>query len=92
MDICKVDRDILVPVRPALLMPAPQGMEDLVEHNPSVFTVGTNGDRLGATDLTDEREAAGKVVRQKSQYDIEVIMSELPTVHKKSHWSNFRPQ
>ena len=53
-----VDPDKLVPVRPALLVPAPQGMEDLVNDDPFKLASVSDGDVLRTTDATDKREAA----------------------------------
>ena len=49
-----VYRDVHVPVRPALLVPASQGVEHFVEHHPFLLAPVADGDVLGASDSTNE--------------------------------------
>jgi hypothetical protein len=51
-----VDSDILVSIRPALLMPPAQSMEHLVDHDAPELTSLTNGDILWASYSTNEGE------------------------------------
>lgn len=52
-----------VPVRPALLMPAAQGVEYLVNNHTLRLAPRSYGDVLGATNATDERKAARSLVK-----------------------------
>ena len=45
-DVLVLDGDVAVSVGPALLVPPPQSMEDLVQHNPDGLAPSPNGDVL----------------------------------------------